>query len=261
MGEAGNHPGIVSRGYGGASSTYPLEVTGFTDPALSGDEAVMIARRTGTPVVVDRDRVAATKYLLAVHNCDVVISDDGLQHYALGRDIEIAVVDARKGLGNGMCLPAGPLREPPSRLTEVDLVVVNGDGAVDLPIEPSVMNLQPTRLVNVITGDEIPAAEHGMQRTVHGVAGIGNPDRFFRSLRELGFEVIEHHFDDHHWFKISELMFGDSLPIIMTEKDAVKCRLLNPELIHQDFWYLMVEAMLEDDVTNRILDKVRNVDR
>ena len=221
----------------------------------------MIARRTGTPVVVDRDRVAATKYLLAVHNCDVVISDDGLQHYALGRDIEIAVVDARKGLGNGMCLPAGPLREPPSRLTEVDLVVVNGDGAVDLPIEPSVMNLQPTRLVNVITGDEIPAAEHGMQRTVHGVAGIGNPDRFFRSLRELGFEVIEHHFDDHHWFKISELMFGDSLPIIMTEKDAVKCRLLNPELIHQDFWYLKVEAMLEGDVTKRILDKVRNVDR
>jgi tetraacyldisaccharide 4'-kinase len=221
----------------------------------------MIARRTGTPVVVDRDRVAATKYLLAVHNCDVVISDDGLQHYALGRDIEIAVVDARKGLGNGMCLPAGPLREPPSRLTEVDLVVVNGDGAVDLPIEPSVMNLQPTILVNVITGDEIPAAEHGMQRTVHGVAGIGNPGRFFRSLRELGFEVIEHHFDDHHWFKISELMFGDSLPIIMTEKDAVKCRLLNPELIHQDFWYLKVEAMLEGDVTKRILDKIRNVDR
>jgi|GEM_PF-5131 len=261
LSEAGYHPGIVSRGYGGTSSTYPLEVTGFTDPALSGDEAVMIARRTGTPVVVDRDRVAATKYLLAVHNCDVVISDDGLQHYALGRDIEIAVVDARKGLGNGMCLPAGPLREPPSRLTEVDLVVVNGDGAVDLPIEPSVMNLQPTTLVNVITGDEIPAAEHGMQRTVHGVAGIGNPDRFFRSLRELGFEVIEHHFDDHHWFKISELMFGDSLPIIMTEKDAVKCRLLNPELIHQDFWYLKVEAMLEGDVTKRILDKIRNVDR
>jgi tetraacyldisaccharide 4'-kinase len=123
------------------------------------------------------------------------------------------------------------------------------------------MNLQPTTLVNVITGDEIPAAEHGMQRTVHGVAGIGNPDRFFRSLRELGFEVIEHHFDDHHWFKISELMFGDSLPIIMTEKDAVKCRLLNPELIHQDFWYLKVEAMLEGDVTKRILDKIRNVDR
>ncbi len=259
--EAGYHPGIVSRGYGGTSASYPLEVTGLTDPAASGDEAVMIARRTGSPVVVDPDRVAATRYLLAEHNCDVVISDDGLQHYALGRDIEIVVVDAEKGLGNGMCLPAGPLRESPSRLTEVDFVVVNGEGAVDLPVAPSVMSLHPTKLVNVITAAEISVTEHGLQRTVHGVAGIGNPDRFFRSLRELGFEVIEHHFDDHHWFKISELMFGDSLPVIMTEKDAVKCRLLNPELIHQDFWYLMVGATLENDVTQRMLEKVSTIDR
>ncbi len=263
--EAGYHPGIVSRGYGGVGASYPLEVTGLTDPALSGDEAVMIARRTGSPVVVDPDRVAATKYLLAEHNCDVVISDDGLQHYALGRDVEIAVVDAEKGLGNGLCLPAGPLREPPSRLKEVDLVVVNGHSFVELPTTPSVMNLQPKSLVNVITADEVsatePALQRRLQRTVHGVAGIGNPDRFFRSLRDLGFEVIEHHFDDHHWFKISELMFGDSLPVIMTEKDAVKCRLLNPELIHQDFWYLTVEAGLTDEVGRSLLEKVGAVDR
>lgn len=259
---AGYNPGIVSRGYGGSAQSYPLEVTGLTDPALSGDEAVMIARRSGCPMVVDPDRVAATKYLLEEHACDVVISDDGLQHYALSRDIEIAVVDSEKGLGNGLCLPAGPLREPPGRLNEVDFTVVNGDKDIDLPTkETSVMRLVPTKLINVVTGDEESTTKHSLQRTVHGVAGIGNPDRFFQSLRELGFEVIEHHFDDHHWFKISDLMFGDSLPVIMTEKDAVKCRLLNPELIHEDFWYLMVEAELPENMGKKLLEKLAAIQR
>jgi len=257
----GYKPGIVSRGYGGSAASYPLEVSGLTDPALSGDEAVMIARRSGCPVVVDPDRVSAVKYLLDEYQCDVVISDDGLQHYALDRDVEIAVVDSEKGLGNGLCLPAGPLREPPGRLSEVDFVVVNGSYPLDLPSAADVMKLVPTKLVNVITGDEASATEHLKQRTIHGVAGIGNPGRFFQSLRDSGFEVIEHHFDDHHWFRISELMFGDSLPVIMTEKDAVKCRLLNPELIHGDFWYLMVEAELPQLLEQRILEQVKAVQR
>lgn len=257
----GYKPGIVSRGYGGSATSYPLEVTGLTDPALSGDEAVMIARRSGCPMVVDPDRVSATKYLLEVHGCDIVISDDGLQHYALDRDIEIAVVDSEKGLGNGLCLPAGPLREPPGRLGEVDFVVVNGSSDLDLALPVEIMQLVPTKLVNVITGDQVSATEHSLQKTVHGVAGIGNPDRFFQSLRDLGFEVIEHHFDDHHWYKISELMFGDSLPVIMTEKDAVKCRLLNPELIHGSFWYLKVEAELSGMLRERILGKIESIQR
>ncbi|MFT4713322.1 MAG: subfamily B ATP-binding cassette protein MsbA [Candidatus Azotimanducaceae bacterium] len=259
---AGYNPGIVGRGYGGSTQSYPLEVTGLTDPALSGDEAVMIARRSGCPMVVDPDRVAATKYLLEEYGCDVVISDDGLQHYALARDIEIAVVDSEKGLGNGLCLPAGPLREPPARLNEVDFMVVNGDKSIELPTKATaVMRLVPTSLINLVTGDEVSVTDHALQRTVHGVAGIGNPDRFFQSLRALGFEVIEHHFDDHHWFKISDLMFGDSLPVIMTEKDAVKCRLLNPELIHEEFWYLLVEAELPENMGKELLEKLTTIQR
>ncbi|MFT4631803.1 MAG: subfamily B ATP-binding cassette protein MsbA [Candidatus Azotimanducaceae bacterium] len=248
-------PGIVSRGYGGEAS-YPFDVKLQSDPLQCGDEALMLVSRSGCPMVVDPNRVAAVKHLLALHTCDVVISDDGLQHYALDRDIEIAVVDGQRGLGNGRCLPAGPLREPPSRLLEVDFVVVNGPENPVLPCAATAMQLVPQRLVHLQNDEVEPLQTTRLGHTVHGVAGIGNPQRFFTTLQSLGYEVIEHAFADHHNFTLPDLMFGDSLPVIMTEKDAVKVSLLNPGILHQQFWYLQVEASLPDTFWSDLMGKL-----
>ena len=255
----GHHPGIVGRGYGGKAIQYPLEVTALSDPAVSGDEAVMLVRKTGCPVVIDPDRPAAVRYLLDNYGCDVVLSDDGLQHYALDRDVEIVVIDSMKGLGNGLCLPAGPLREPVGRLNEVDIVVTNGtDEITFLPSQAERnhmrMNLVPAGIKSLTTGEVLK--ESLGSKTVHGVAGIGNPDRFFDTLREVGYEVIEHRFEDHHRFELADLSFGDSLPVVMTEKDATKCRLLNPGLIHQNFWYLSVEVEISNNFLAAVLSKI-----
>ncbi len=259
--EAGYSPGIVSRGYGGKAEQYPLEVTASSDPAEVGDEAVMIARRSSCPVVVDPDRTRAVQYLLDNSTTDIVISDDGLQHYALGRQVEIAVLDGARGLGNGLCLPAGPLRERPERLKEVDFVVVNGEEQHDrkkkLPdCHRIAMQLEPVSWVNIHTGDEVPVDEWEGSKLVHGIAGIGHPERFFRTLEETGLTVLRHAFEDHHQFRNSDLLFGDNLPVVMTEKDAVKCRLLNSELIHSDYWYLKVDVTMEagffDQLTRRL---------
>lgn len=249
----GYSPGIVSRGYGGHSNDYPLNVAATTDPLLSGDEAVMIARRTECPVVVDPDRVAAVKSLLANHDCDIVLSDDGLQHYAMGRDIEIAVIDGERGLGNGLCMPAGPLREPPTRLQEVDFVFVNGEAKSKLPIKARLMELVPSAFVNVVTGERRPLA---FDTAVHAVAGIGHPDRFFRTLRELELRIMEHSFPDHHRFNLDELMFGDNLPVVMTEKDAIKVSKLGPEVIHEDFWYLEVDVAIDEHFMAELVKRV-----
>ncbi|MEX1237088.1 MAG: lipid A export permease/ATP-binding protein MsbA, partial [Pseudomonadales bacterium] len=256
MVERGLKPGVVSRGYGGFAESYPQEVTSLSDPAVAGDEAVMIARRTGCPVIVDPDRVAAVKYLLANHDCDIVISDDGLQHYALDRDVEIVVIDGQRGLGNGLCLPAGPLREPTDRLLEVDFVVINGDVYPRLPVAARKMQLVPTALVNIVSGERRAVTSVELEQTVHGVAGIGNPERFFSSLRDRGFKVIEHRFDDHHRFQLADLMYGDTTPIIMTEKDAVKVRQLNPSLVHDNFWYLEVEVEMPDTFISGVLTRL-----
>lgn len=253
--ERGLLPGIVSRGYGG-EGPYPREVTQASEPATAGDEAVMIARRTGCPVVVDPDRPAAVRHLLAHHRCNLVICDDGLQHYALDRDVEIAVVDGERGLGNGLCFPAGPLREPPSRLKEVDFVLVNGDRQPRLPVPAQTMQLSPTALVSLVTDERQAVDVLGVGSTVHGVAGIGNPGRFFETLRQSGYQVIEHKFADHHAFQLTELMFGDTIPVIMTEKDAVKVRQLNPSLVHDNFWYLEVEASLPGTFVTALLSKL-----
>ena len=250
----GYQPGIVSRGHGG-NGGYPLEVRPHSNTAATGDEALMLLRRTGCPVVVDPDRVSAVRLLLAEHACDVVIADDGLQHYALGRHVEIVVIDGARGLGNGLCLPAGPLREPPARLQEVDFVVVNGQQQLSLPVvKPvDVMQLVPDALIHVETGATLALNTQQLGHTVHGVAGIGHPERFFATLRHLGFEVIAHEFADHHRFSLTDLMFNDSLPVIMTEKDAVKVSTLNPGLLHANFWYLRVDAQLPDDFMARLL--------
>jgi len=239
LAKAGHRPGIVSRGYGGRAADGPRQVSADGDPAELGDEAVLLARCAACPVVVDRDRVRGARALATQHGCNVVLSDDGLQHYRLGRDIEIAVVDGDRRQGNGYCLPAGPLREPQSRLRRVDLVVVNGAARSG----ERTMTLRPKAFLNLRRDVSLPLDELRGKR-VHAVAAIGNPGRFFRTLRELGLEPIEHAHRDHHRFVSAELQFGDSLPLIMTEKDAVKCARLDGVA----GWFLAVDVEVDESV-------------
>lgn len=217
LGALGWRPGVVSRGYGGRGRGC-REVPADGDPALFGDEPVLIARRTGVPVVVGRDRVAAARDLLARHPVDLVLADDGLQHHRLARDVEVCVVDGRRRFGNGRLLPAGPLREPPARLAGVDLVLANG------PAQPgeTAFSLVPGEPWRLADGQRRPLAGF-VDTAVHAVAGIGDPARFFETLRGQGLRVIEHPFPDHHRHRPEDLAFGDGLPVLMTEKDAVKC--------------------------------------
>jgi len=248
---AGHHPGVVSRGYGGNAAVWPQPVTADSDPASVGDEPVLIARRAACPVVVAPQRVAAARRLIADYACDVVVCDDGLQHYALRRDAEIAVIDGERRLGNGRCLPAGPLRETAARLRSVDLTVVNGaasSGECRMRLSGSV--------AQVLAG---PPRERDLGEwrgsTVHAVAGIGNPGRFFAHLREQGLNIVEHPFPDHHRFQAEDLHFGDDLPVIMTEKDAVKCRSFAGPL----HWYIPVSARIDSDCQQRLQRLLMNI--
>ncbi len=245
--DAGFRPGVVSRGYGGQAPSYPWVVYSDTPPTLAGDEPVLLVQRTGCPLVVDPDRGRAVRRLLTESDCDVVISDDGLQHYQLDRDIEIVVIDGMRGLGNGRCLPVGPLREPADRLRQVDLIVTNGETSTVFPRAAHAMTLEPGAL------QPVSAATHGAAPAagpVHAVAGIGNPGRFFATLRNLGYAVIEHAFPDHHAFQAGDLVFGDGLPVVMTEKDAVKCR----ELDIGKLWYLPVNATFRDGFAQSLVN-------
>lgn len=194
----GYNPGIVTRGYK-SKTTEVTEVFANSKPNIVGDEAVLLAQHANCKVVIAKSRVAGVKHIQ--DQVDVIICDDGLQHYRLARDIEIALVDGDKQFGNGYCLPMGPLRELPSRLASVNLVLVNGK---DLSLQP----VQELR---------------GNGATVHAIAGIGNPQRFFNMLRGAGFNVIEHAFPDHYQYTAKDLKFADQHPILMTAKDAVKC--------------------------------------
>ncbi|MDR5905446.1 tetraacyldisaccharide 4'-kinase [Franzmannia qiaohouensis] len=233
----GWRPGIVSRGYGGRSEGYPLRVDANTPPSACGDEPLMLALQCGVPVVVDPDRPRGARALLDA-GCDIVISDDGLQHLALGRDIELVVVDARRGLGNARCLPAGPLREPVERLARVDAVLLNGEH--DSPTTPSGyrMQLAPQRWHHLASGARYALRPLPFETAVHGVAGIGHPQRFFATLAALGLEVERHAFADHHHYQADELAFDDARPVVMTAKDAVKCR----AMADPRHWALEVEA-------------------
>jgi len=235
----GHRPGIVSRGYGGSAADGPRQVSADGDPAELGDEAVLLARSVACPVVVDRDRVRGARALVAQHGCNVVLSDDGLQHYRLDRDIEIAVVDGDRRQGNGYCLPAGPLREPRSRLRRVDLIVVNGVARAG----ERTMTLRPKAFFDLRRDVTLPLEQMRGKR-VHAVAAIGNPGRFFRTLRELGLEPIEHAHRDHHRFVSAELQFDDSFPLIMTEKDAVKCARLDGVV----GWFLAIDVEVDESV-------------
>ena len=218
----GWRPGVASRGYGRQQARSARWVEADTPPALGGDEPVLIARRTGAKVRVDADRVAAAQALVAA-GCDIVVCDDGLQHTRLARDIEIEVIDGRRRYGNGRLLPAGPLREPASRAARCDFHVVNlgaeaGEpGFGEWPMRLALQDARPLR-----GGRDIPLAQFAGQR-VHAVAGIGDPERFFAMLRALGIAVVPHAFPDHHAYAAADLAFSSDLPVLMTEKDAVKC--------------------------------------
>lgn len=249
--QAGYRPGIITRGYGGQAQQWPQQVAPGSDPLLVGDEPVLLAQRCGCPIVAAPDRVAAARQLLEHSGCDILIGDDGLQHYRLRRDIEIVVVDGVRRFGNGHLLPAGPLREPLSRLRRVDYVVVNGVAASG----ELAMELLPGMLSSLSDSDRTASLAdfHGQQ--LHAVAGIGNPSRFFDLLRREGIPVIEHPFPDHHRFVAEDLAFADGLPLLMTEKDAVKCR----RFADARMWYLPVEARLDHSFAARLLRQLNGL--
>ena len=246
--DRGYRPGIVSRGYRGKSADWPRLVGADSDPALVGDEPVLLARRCACPVVVDPERSAAVRFLLARHDCDVVISDDGLQHYALARDIEIAVLDGARRAGNGFCLPAGPLREPASRLGEMDMVVINGAAG---PGEYS-MQLRGGFARNLADPQlQVPLLSFG-GRVVHALAAIGRPERFFQDLEAAGLDIQAHEFPDHHAFRKEDLEFSDDKPVLMTEKDAVKVA----PFANARFWVVPVSAELAPAFGQRVLESL-----
>lgn len=233
--ERGWTPGIVSRGYKG-SYAHVAWVATDSDPKRVGDEAVLLASRTGGPVVVARDRSSAIKALIQETACDIILSDDGLQHYGMARDIEIAVVDSTRKLGNQLCLPAGPLREPASRLKEVDLVVMNGGDESECAFSLSAISL-----INVLNPSIIESVQMLHGKKVHALAGIGSPERFFNYLRGLGAEVIAHPYPDHYQFHARDFQcFSSEDKLILTEKDAVKCR----TFASRNIWFLPVEAYM-----------------
>jgi len=241
----GLHPGIVSRGYGGARRG-PRAVRVGDDAASVGDEPLLLAERSECAVWVGSARLAAARALLAAHpDCDVILCDDGLQHYGLARDFEIAVEDARKH-GNGFLLPAGPLREPASR--RVDAIVVNGGEA--RPGSYS-MRLRPAGFYRVGASEPVAQSELSGKK-LHAVAGIGNPDRFFADLSRMGLGFTAHSFPDHHPFQSSDLQFPDCDFVMMTEKDAVKCRAFG----RRDLIAARVDAELDPALTELILQRI-----
>lgn len=255
--EAGLRPGIVSRGYGGkrlAAHGRVVRVTPDSDPAEVGDEALLIARRTRLPVAVGADRCAAARELLA-GDADVVVADDGLQHHRLPRTLEICVVDAARGFGNGRLLPAGPLREPVSRLRSVDHVVVNTDDPLaELPVPGAVpMQLVPGLLRSLDDGQSWRISQFAGCRA-NAVAGIGHPERFFGALEQAGLKVNRHAFPDHHAYRPADFATMEpGLPVIMTEKDAVKCRGMRLD----NAWYLSIDASLPARWEAGIVERMR----
>ena len=245
--ELGRRPGIVSRGYRGRLGPYPVHVRMDSDPAVVGDEPLLMEQRQICPVVVHPDRVAAARMLVEM-DCDVIVADDGLQHYRLGRQYEIAVVDAGRGFGNGRLLPAGPLREPVSRLSGVDRIMLQYEGAAgskgpQLPegVPRSGFRLSAAVVRNLRDDREMPL-ERLRGESVHAVAGIGHPGRFFRMLEAQGIKVVAHAHGDHAAFSGSQLRFGDGRPVLLTEKDAVRCRAFAPD----GCWYVPVDLELDE---------------
>jgi tetraacyldisaccharide 4'-kinase len=243
----GFRPGIVTRGYGGSSGSVRV-IEASDDPRRVGDEPILLAQRTGVPVAVGRDRPAAAQLLVGA-GCDVIVSDDGLQHYALARDCEVVVIDGDRRFGNGWLLPAGPLREAPGRLRAADAIVVNGGrallaGALSMRLE--------AKTAVALRGGAVQPLRAFTGTLIHALAGIGNPERFFNMLRSCGIEVVGRPLADHAHLVPEDIEFGDDKPVFMTEKDAVKCE----KFAGSRHWYVPVSACFDGGEADALLDIV-----
>lgn len=250
----GHRPGILSRGYGGRGP-FPFMVAPGADPSLCGDEPALMAERGGVPLAVAPDRLAAGRLLLERHpQTDVLVCDDGLQHYRLARDLELCIVDGARGYGNGWLLPAGPLREPPERARQAALILVNGGDASAFGDTAIGFRLATISAVNLRSGERRPLKDF-QGAPVHAVAGIGNPARYFESLRGQGLQPREHAFADHHAYTAADLDFGDEAAVLMTEKDAVKCR----AFARPQWWAVPAELAFEGEGEARLLVQLRGL--
>ncbi len=257
--------GVVSRGYGSKRDDFPYQVKATDTAEQSADEPLMIVQRTKVNLVIDPDRVRACQFLLANNRCDLIISDDGLQHYKMGRDIEIAVIDGARGLGNRHCLPVGPLREPAERLNSVDFVVVNqADECAPASIvdKQFCMRMQPIAWCRLSDNVTLSLAEFkqlakrdGAQ--LHAIAGIGNPERFYSTLRRLGIDAVPNSFPDHHQYQRADFKVGDRDIICMTEKDAVKCKNIAPA----NSYYLKIAAQLDEQFIQQLIARLQLLKR
>lgn len=239
----GIRAGVVGRGYGGSAAHYPYRVDALSTPQVAGDEMVLIFQRTGVPCVVDPQRIEAVKFLEATGEVDIVLSDDGLQHYAMVRHYELILYDEQAGFGNGRCLPAGPLREPVQRLRMADVVLARSQHA-----SGTTLGIEPVALVNLHTAEERSLDRHGLGVNVVALAGIALPQLFFTQLEQLGFELNRVVLPDHHTFCPQDFAGCGEMPVIMTEKDAVKCRAVAPG----NAWYLKINARLPEHVIDQI---------
>lgn len=246
--ELGWHPGIVSRGYGG-QGPFPRQVDPDSNPALCGDEPVMLARTTQAPVVVAPDRVAAAYFLMARDpNVDIILTDDGLQHYRLARDLEFCIIDGRRGYGNGWRIPAGPLREAVDRAELATLLWVNGASADPYGEKAIRFDLRITHAVNIVTGERRNLSQFANCGTFYAFAGIGHPQRFFDALRAQGLQPETRVFPDHHVFRCGDFKGTGETPVLMTEKDAVKCSRFKRE----NLWSVPVQVEMKPAASERV---------
>lgn len=250
----GWRPGVVSRGYGGRARRYPLAVDENSAPAECGDEPRLIAERTGLPVVVDPNRSAAVGALAERGDVDIVLSDDGLQHYAMARSIELVVVDGERQFGNRRLLPAGPLREPLSRLDEVDWVIVNGGQ----PCAAAPQAVAMTMAAGVLKPLNSAARNRPLAvgSAVHAVAAIGNPQRFADTLADCGYRVALHSAADHAELSLAQLRFNDHLPVVITEKDAVKLSAQTIAALIAPLWVLPISAQLTEQFWQQLSERL-----
>lgn len=265
--------GVISRGYGGKARNYPLLVTETSEPGLVGDEPAMLAQTLKCPLVVDPKRARALAYITEKFELDLVISDDGLQHFALPRDIELVLMDAARpgyGVGNQQCFPAGPLREPLGRLKLVDAVVFNGGMPANpgfaLPKLVGEVQLQPAQFANLLTGEVLDLASFQQKfggQALNAIAGIGFPQRFFTSLKSLGWQLHTKEFPDHYAYQLQDLSEfaqsgSDQKPLIMTAKDAVKCAVFAEQLAAENWWQLQIKPEVNAEFATELLAKILN---
>ena len=250
LARAGFSPGIVSRGYRGRTTKIPCLVQEGADPSLVGDEPLLVHQQTGCPVVIDRNRVRGARHLTSQCGVDIVVSDDGLQHLRMSRAIEIAVIDGDRRFGNGYLLPAGPLRESPSRLDTVDFVVTNGGPA--LPGEYQ-MRATINEAVHLTTGERRSLSQFA-DKKVHAIAGTANPAKFFSDLRLAGLTLCARSFPDHHFYQSSDLNDLHLSTVLMTSKDAVKCR----KLAGPDWWAVPQTTEIDDSFKQELLELLRH---